>query len=344
MTAALVSSTREWKWVLPTTDYVVDEDDPALTDDPDKPDEELRGRKAAAKTPATNGIPAIGLSVQDANDAGSGSLDEATRIEWLGNAEMLKLIIIFLRVRYITMTADRAQDVIQDACVRALITKNWPLDASRMTPWLYTIARHAHVDDVRRRIRRDEHEVPRADWDGNEAVTFPETTALALMQILAKLRASEPEIAKGLEIQLLVNAGATVEQAADEHGVSVSTAYELMKNARIYIKAHWRELVACTAIALGMFFVLLHPLESQSGGATGGRDAVRDAALPAVPLDTDPSSLRQDGLRLCERKLYEECLLKLNEARGLDPAGDADPAVGAARKNAEAVIRDKGTK
>jgi DNA-directed RNA polymerase specialized sigma24 family protein len=334
MTAALVSGTREWKWVLPTTDYVVKKNDPALTDDPEQSDEELQARKATAKTPATNGIPVIGLSVQDANDARSGPLDEATRNKRLGNAVMLTNILIYLRARYRKMTPDRAWDVLQDACVRALITQNWPLDATRMTPWLYTIARRAHVDDVRRRVRRENHEVLRDELDGSEAVTLPELTAQLLERIRAILRESEPDVLKGLDMLLAKDAGDTVEKIADDHGVSVSTAYELMKNARVYLKAHWGELVAAATIVFGMIFLLLRPL-SQPGGASGGQDLAHDASFPELPS----SSLRKEGLRLCERKQYEECLIKLNEAKRLDPAGEADPAVVKARDAATKALR-----
>ena len=340
MTAALVSGMRECKWALPAADYFVDEDDPALTDAPEKSDEELFGRKPAKKTRATNGIPVIGLSVKDANDARSGPLDEATRNKRLGNIEMLKMILIFLRARYENMTKDRAWDVLHDACVRALVTQNWPQDPSRTTPWLYTIARRTHVDDVRRRVRRERFEVLREDCDSNEAVTLPDTTAINLEKMLAYLRKCEPEIAKGVEMRIKVNAGASVPQVAEEYGVSVSTAYEMMKKAGEYVEENWQKLMVAACIALSTLYLLLHP-GSEPGGASGGQDVVPDGSVLTPPPHADPSSLRHEGLGFCERKQYEKCLMWLNEARKLDPAGEADPAVSAARKNAEGVVLPK---
>jgi len=159
-------------------------------------------------------------------------------------------------------------------------------------------------------------------------------------KLLAFLRKCEPEIAKGVEMRIKVNAGASVPSVAEEYGVSVSTAYEMMKKAEAYVEEHWQQLMVAACIAFSTLYLLLHP-GSEPGGASGGNDVAHDASFPTLPPSGDPSSLRQDGLRLCEQKQYEQCLMRLNEARKLDPAGEADPAVTAAREKAKAVLLQK---
>jgi hypothetical protein len=62
--------------------------------------------------------------------------------------------------------------------------------------------------------------------------------------------------------------------------------------------------------------------------------------LPVLPEHEDATMLRSRALRQCEVRHYGRCLELLNRARSLDPEGDTDPAVVAARHEVEAAMKE----
>ena len=67
------------------------------------------------------------------------------------------------------------------------------------------------------------------------------------------------------------------------------------------------------------------------------------------PIQPEPPSsieraraLRADALEKCKRAEWAGCLEGLDRARGLDPVGDQEPAIGAARSQATEALRRDG--
>ncbi|MBV9946731.1 MAG: hypothetical protein JOZ69_07785 [Myxococcales bacterium] len=58
----------------------------------------------------------------------------------------------------------------------------------------------------------------------------------------------------------------------------------------------------------------------------------------------DASALRAEAFGLCDAARWAECRAKLDEAKTLDPAGDGDPKVGAARKRIDEALRESQPK
>ena len=79
-----------------------------------------------------------------------------------------------------------------------------------------------------------------------------------------------------------------------------------------------------------MLFVLLVP-----GSITvmGGNHPTEHTPLPATKPAT-ARELRERGFWLCEKGKFEACVKVLDQAKEMDPGGDADPAVVKARGEA----------
>jgi hypothetical protein len=105
----------------------------------------------------------------------------------------------------------------------------------------------------------------------------------------------------------------------------------------------WAELASSAAIGVGTFLLIARFVVPHATRVTTGNESIdRDAPLLALPSHPEPSSLRYRGLNFCEQKRYEWCLQYLNHARRLDPEGDKEPTVVAARKEAEAAVKPSG--
>jgi hypothetical protein len=72
--------------------------------------------------------------------------------------------------------------------------------------------------------------------------------------------------------------------------------------------------------------------------------APKPAPAPSATPVADVKKMRDDALNACARGAYAECLAGLDEANAVDPAGDADPKLQAARKKATDALAAKGAK
>jgi DNA-directed RNA polymerase specialized sigma24 family protein len=110
------------------------------------------------------------------------------------------------------------------------------------------------------------------------------------------------------------------------------------------MKRLWRQLQAAVGVMGGVFALLLvifhprpdHPLAFDEPGPV----ALNEPAVSTHIGETDPTDwaqvLRGEAFRACMDNKWYECLEGLDAARELDPAGDHDPVVAAARKDATA--------
>jgi DNA-binding CsgD family transcriptional regulator len=137
--------------------------------------------------------------------------------------------------------------------------------------------------------------------------------------------------------------GKSFVQIADEAGISYETA---RKRARRLMQL----LLKGSGVAVFLFFVFI--CSSQLRLMRGPRNDVahRDVIQPdpagnmRPAGDTDPiaraKALREHAFKECDAKRYGTCHDALNQAFYLDPAGDQDPRVQAARR---AIDADDGT-
>jgi DNA-directed RNA polymerase specialized sigma24 family protein len=106
------------------------------------------------------------------------------------------------------------------------------------------------------------------------------------------------------------------------------------------MKRLWRQLQAAVGVMGGVFLILQprpeHPLAVDEPGEV----AVNEPALSTHYGESDPTDWakvrRGEAFRACMDNKWYECLTGLDDAKDLDPAGDRDPTVAAARRDATA--------
>ncbi len=102
--------------------------------------------------------------------------------------------------------------------------------------------------------------------------------------------------------------------------------------AKRSVSTRWGLLAAAAAVALlvggggAQYAATWKPATTVTYATVGQPPSPRELAAPA----------RRRGLRLCDEGYYAECQDALDQARGIDPAGEADAAVKAAREAIEA--------
>src|SRR5262249_38839182 len=135
-----------------------------------------------------------------------------------------------------------------------------------------------------------------------------------------------------------------LEAIAAEDNVPAATVRQRVSRMRRWMKERWAAELAAVALigllALLAWWTLRKPPEEAHD-------------VPQIPPSITPEppapllrarALRAEALRACERAAWRACLDGLDEARGLDPDGDRDPAVGAARAAAEEGLRKEAPK
>jgi hypothetical protein len=107
-----------------------------------------------------------------------------------------------------------------------------------------------------------------------------------------------------------------------------------------------RRTVWLIAAVLGAFLVLVFVYRNRGAiEAWFNGEPIRpdDQWLPWKPSPTPQeraAKIREDAFAACRQEMYETCGRKLDEAREVDPGGEADPRVVAARQSIEAALGD----
>ena len=130
--------------------------------------------------------------------------------------------------RSLTRDDDRAKDLVQECAVRALSAKSWPEDESAFRSWLFTIARNALIDQ----IRRDRYDpLPDGDLNADDRGPWLEhdrfIAGITVRQGLMHLSAEHREI-----IGLVDISGFTYAEAATLLQVPIGTVMSRLARAR----------------------------------------------------------------------------------------------------------------
>jgi DNA-binding CsgD family transcriptional regulator len=131
--------------------------------------------------------------------------------------------------------------------------------------------------------------------------------------------------------------GVPGEDIARHFSLARQTVRNELAMARGAVRASWAAYVAAAAFvaaAAGIWVwrMRVEPPVAHEISPDGPVDP-RAAALRAKARE-----LRSEGLRACNSGLARECLDKLDEAAGIDPRGDQDPAVQEAREAARQAL------
>jgi RNA polymerase sigma factor (sigma-70 family) len=242
--------------------------------------------------------------------------------------ELHRLVRDYARRRIDPQEVD---DIVQSVFEAALASERLPEDDGELRRWLVGVARFKIADAFRRRGREratdglDEHESQGQSVEDLELMRWAERTALG----------SGPDAARTLQWIAREGDGEKLEHIAAEEQLPAPTVRKRVSRLRRFVRDRWAlEIAAATAVIAAIVYLLT-------------RDTARPAPPEARPEQPAPTTTappdQPPPLRAAElRKRAEELrptnprrtLELLDEARALDPVGDADRSVRQLREDA----------
>jgi RNA polymerase sigma-70 factor (ECF subfamily) len=155
--------------------------------------------------------------------------EEALRLEIVGFLPRMRRF-----ARSLARDPDRADDLVQAACQRALERLSQVREGTRLDSWLYRIIYTRWIDKVRRGKTRSAHLVVLAGEDvpaaANEKAAKDMATALDIKNALAKLPAEHHAA-----ITLVSVEGYSYEEAASVLDIPIGTVASRVARARIML-------------------------------------------------------------------------------------------------------------
>ena len=231
-----------------------------------------------------------------------------------------------LRAALVAMVRKRVresdvEDIVQATLTEAFVSPHAPRESDALRRWLFGVAKNKVVDFHRRR--------------GRESFDLPEVAgAPAPHQEADLLRWAEKNLpegedaAKTLDWMLREGEGEKLESIAESEHVPAPRVRQRVSRLRRHFKENWKREVAMLA-ALGVLITVAITLWLRENKP---ENIAHDPKF--VPLDPKAEELRKDGLDLCAKSQWKDCVEKLDDAKRLDPAGDTRPEVKKAREDA----------
>jgi DNA-directed RNA polymerase specialized sigma24 family protein len=287
--------------------------------------------------------PTIDLEAKDANDVKAPPPDLATRRKRLSTHREWRVVTVRWLLKTFNkskkrLTEQDAEDIFQTACVKALSTESWPAEESKTLSWLFTIALRTCYDHVNAEKRRAEVPIGEREFS---VETHAAVHILDFEQFHDRTLEEHPEIADGAAMWGEVVKGETVKDIAAKTGKTTGRVYEEIRGAKAVFASGWYQIPAAAAVGFAIVLILImFPRDKPNRVGANHEHAEPNAPLIALPSHPDPAYLRGQALELHRKKDYEGCLRFLNHARRIDPAGEKDPAVAAARQDAEARLEE----
>jgi RNA polymerase sigma factor (sigma-70 family) len=246
----------------------------------------------------------------------------------LGQPEFRKLLVDFVKRRVPPADVD---DVVQTILCDALAAASPPEDRDELRKWLVGIARHK-VADFHRKSKREapietpEQEAAPAPLEAREMVRWAEEQA-----------ASTRDARQTLEWMAREGEGEKLESIAEDEQLPAARVRQRVSRLRRWMKQRWlAELAAVAALALLAFIAyrILRPKDEAPEARPDHPELLpRPEPQPESPVER-ARALRAEARERCEAREWQPCIERLDQAKGLDPAGDAASDVQALRDEA----------
>jgi hypothetical protein len=135
-------------------------------------------------------------------------------------------------------------------------------------------------------------------------------------------------------------AGAGSRSPSISAGATGAASAELARVPR-RARARWVAFSAAAALA-ALLVLVLWKREAIVAWLSPAPIVPDDAPFTLPRVDRRAAALREDALGACAAREFARCAAGLDEARRLDPAGEADPQVAAARRAIAGAVRLDG--
>ncbi len=214
------------------------------------------------------------------------------------------------------------EDIVQSALAEAIESPHAPEDSESLRRWIFGVAKHKVVD-YHRRAGRESFDLP--DVPGAPA---PHAEADLLRWAERNLPDGD-ENQKTLDWMLREGEGEKLESIAASEKLPPPRVRQRVSRLRRHFKENWQREVALLA-ALGVIisaFVIFVLKKNEREPIT--QDVVDPRAEP----------VRRLALEKCAAADWKSCVEGLDDAKRLDPAGEARPDVQRARQAAEDAVR-----
>jgi DNA-directed RNA polymerase specialized sigma24 family protein len=234
-----------------------------------------------------------------------------------------------------------AEDLVQEVLIRVSESQNFPADEIQQVMYAFGIARNRIKDwyETTQHRRQLETLVARtADVPVAEAVD-----AFDDRELLGKLAdgLSENEIPTWNWLARVL-LGEKLRPIAREAGVDYDVAYKRVMTLHRRLK---RQAIARAGLTILVgLFATVSVMRPRAPIAHKEQPVSTPSVVPpATPEVIEARRLREEAFRKCDPAEgdYRGCLLDLDRAKELDPAGDEDARVGMARNSAMQVLGEK---
>jgi DNA-directed RNA polymerase specialized sigma24 family protein len=240
-------------------------------------------------------------------------------------------------------TGHEAEDLAQEVCIEISRSKSFPTNKTEQVPYAFGIARNIYKDWFKKRLEQrtaEERVAAEPTVRGVEAVED--------RQLLERLVEGLPEAQiptlRWLARQLLGKE--SLAQIAKEANVDYDVAYK-----RVVTLQRRLERTALGLVGLTLLFIVVGAVYTRSQAPIAHKDtplptpsSVPSQEPSATPEMMEARRLREKAFRDCAPGAFQPdylgCLVDLEQAKDLDPAGDGDPRVKKVRADAVKVLYD----
>lgn len=243
-----------------------------------------------------------------------------SRPQFLSRTSLRSELARYVRSR---VPPGEVDDIVQAALTEALAAERAPEDPEQLERWVFGIVRHKCADFYRRSGREAPFvdDIP-ADSGAHGAEEW-------LRWAKRELPAGE-QAESTLEWMLREAGGDQLESIAAEEAIPAPRVRQRVARLRKHFRSRWAAQLAAVLAALGLV----------AGAAAYWR--ARQKGTELIAAEHPPSArqkaaeLRREGLAFCQQGQWRRCLGQLDEARVLDPEGEAADSVRRARAAAAA--------
>lgn len=216
------------------------------------------------------------------------------------------------------------EDIVQATLAEAVESPHAPNESDALRRWLFGVAKHKVVD-YHRRAGRESFDMPDVGED-----PAPHSEADMLRWAERNLPDGS-DAKKTLDWMIREGEGEHLESIAASEKVPAPRVRQRVSRMRRHFKDRWAREVALLA-ALGVIITaIVFYLKKKDQDVI-----VHDPHT--VPIDPRGEAVRRIALEKCAASEWKTCIEGLDEAKRLDPAGDARPEVKRAREDAEKAL------